>query len=148
MDRAAAVLASAGVEQALVNLGGDVRVIGSHADGVPWQIGIREPRPPENAPDQCFATIPVTHGAIATSGDYERFIEVDSKRYCHVLNPRTGWPVTTWRSVSVVGTLCVQAGALSTIAMLKGEGAQAFLDAEGVSYLLCNSRGEVFRTGT
>ena len=148
VDRAAAVLASAGVEQALVNLGGDVRVIGSHADGVPWQIGIREPRPPENAPDQCFATIPVTHGAIATSGDYERFIEVDSKRYCHVLNPRTGWPVTTWRSVSVVGTLCVQAGALSTIAMLKGEGAQAFLDAEGVSYLLCNSRGEVFRTGT
>lgn len=147
VDRAVAVLASTGIAHALVNLGGDVRVIGSRNDGEPWQIGIRDPRPHDSAPDQCFATIPVQHGAIATSGDYERFIEVDGKRYCHVLNPRTGWPVSSWRSVSVVGTLCVQAGALSTIAMLKGEGAQAFLDAEGVSYLLCDSRGEVFRTG-
>ena len=147
VDRAAAALASAGIEHALVNLGGDVRVIGSRADGEPWQIGIRDPRPPEGSPDQCFATIPVQHGAVATSGDYERFIELDGKRYCHVLNPRTGWPVSAWRSVSVVGGLCVQAGALSTIAMLKGEGAQAFLDAEGVSYLLCDAHGEVFRSG-
>jgi len=147
VDRAAAVLAAAGVHNALVNLGGDVRVIGVQADGEPWQIGIREPRPSPNAPDQCFATIPLRHGAIATSGDYERFIEVDGVRYCHVLDPRTGWPVSAWRSVSVVGALCVQAGALSTIAMLKAEQAQSFLDGEGVSYLLCDARGEVFRSG-
>ncbi len=146
VDRAASLLVSAGVEHALVNLGGDVRVIGSRFDGQPWHIGIRDPRPPDNAPDQCFATIPVRHGAIATSGDYERFIEVGGQRYCHVLNPHTGWPVSGWRSVSVVGALCVQAGALSTIAMLKGEGARAFLDAEGVSYLLCDCHGEVFRS--
>ncbi|MEO7256237.1 MAG: FAD:protein FMN transferase [Casimicrobium sp.] len=148
VDRAATLLEASGVRHGLINLGGDVRAVGPQLDGSAWQIGIREPRDPGSASNdhnRCFASLPLIHGAIATSGDYERFIEVDGKRYCHILNPKTGWPVSHWRSVSVVGTVCVLAGALSTIAMLKGADAEDFLNSEDVSYLLNNSDGKVVR---
>lgn len=143
VDRAATLLEASGVRHGLINLGGDVRAVGPQLDGSAWQIGIRAPRAPLNEGNHCFATLPLTHGAIATSGDYERFIEVDGQRYCHILNPKTGWPVSHWRSVSVVGTVCVLAGALSTIAMLKGAEAEDLLNSENVSYLLNDSEGNV-----
>ena len=159
VDRAATLLESAGVKHGLVNLGGDVRVLGPRPDGSPWSIGIRDPRAdaqahsdaqshahtPAHHDDHCFASIAISHGAIATSGDYERYIEVDGQRYCHILNPTTGWPVAHWRSVSVLGSLCVLVGALSTIAMLKGKRAVSFLDSENVSYLLCDADGKLTR---
>ena len=145
VDRASTLLEASGVQHGLVNLGGDVRAIGPQLNGVAWQIGIRDPRAPATAPDRCFASLPLIQGAIATSGDYERFIEVDGKRYCHILNPKTGWPVSHWRSVSVVGTACVLAGALSTIAMLKGSDAEDFLQTEGVGYLLQDAVGDILR---
>ena len=77
------------VEHGLVDLGGDIRAIGAHPDGTPWKIGIRHPRNPAAA----IAIINLSGEALATSGDYERFIEVEGRRYCHILNPRTGWPV-------------------------------------------------------
>lgn len=149
VDRAATLLEASGVTHALINLGGDVRAIGPELDGSAWQIGIRDPRNPCGAAltaddrNRCFASLPLIHGAIATSGDYERFIEIDGKRYCHILNPKTGWPVSHWRSVSVVGATCVLAGALSTIAMLKGADAEDFLDTENVSYLLNDGDGKL-----
>ncbi len=143
VDRAATLLEARGVKHGLVNLGGDVRAVGPQGNGEPWQIGIRDPRAPATEPNRCFASLPLIHGAIATSGDYERFIEIDGKRYCHILNPKTGWPVSHWRSVSVVGTVCVLAGALATIAMLKGVEAGDFLETEGVSYLLHDAAGGV-----
>ncbi len=145
VDRAATLLEASGVKHGLVNLGGDVRAIGPQLNGAAWQIGIRDPRAPANEPNRCFATLPLIHGAIATSGDYERFIEVAGKRYCHILNPKTGWPVSHWRSVSVVGTVCVSAGALSTIAILKGADAADFLETEAVGYLLQDAEGGIFR---
>ncbi len=143
VDRAATSLEASGVRHGLINLGGDVRAIGPQLDGSAWQIGIRDPRAPVNEENRCFASLPLTHGAIATSGDYERFFEVNGKRYCHILNPKTGWPVSHWRSVSVVGTVCVLAGALATIAMLKGPDAKDFLDTENVAYLLNDREGNV-----
>lgn len=145
VDRAATLLEASGVKHGLVNLGGDVRAIGARGNGAPWQIGIRDPRAPATEPNRCFASLPLIHGAIATSGDYERFIEIGGKRYCHILNPKTGWPTSHWRSVSVVGTACVLAGALATIAMLKGSDAADFLQTEGVSYLLNDSAGDITR---
>ncbi len=145
VDRVATLLESSGVKHGLVNFGGDVRAIGPQIDGTAWPIGIRDPRALKSESNRCFATLPLIYGAIATSGDYERFIEVDGKRYCHILNPKTGWPVSHWRSVSVVGTVCVLAGALSTIAMLKGEDAPDFLQSEGVSYLLQDADGNLVR---
>ena len=119
VDRAAALLAQAGVRHGFVNLGGDLRVIGPQADGTPWRIGVRHPRDP----DALLTTLELAGGALASSGDYERCIVVDGVRYGHILNPRTGWPVRTLAAVSVVAPHCVVAGSAATIAMLKeGDG--------------------------
>src|SRR5689334_1174200 len=81
VDRAALVLREAGIASALVNLAGDVMVVGPQPGGAPWRVGIRHPRDASRV----VATLDIESGAIATSGDYERFIEVDGVRHCHVL---------------------------------------------------------------
>ncbi len=130
-DRAAALARQAGVNAGLVDLGGDVCVIGPHPDGRPWQIGIRDPRDPNGA----LASLPLSHGALATSGDYERFMEVDGKRYCHLLDPRTGWPVEGLAAVTVVAEQCLIAGTATTIAMLKGRYGRRWLEELGLPHL-------------
>lgn len=140
-DRAAEVLAEQGVEHAYVNLGGDMRFLGPRPDGRPWDIGIQDPRDM----GATVASIPVSRGALATSGDYERFIEIDGRRYCHVLDPRSGMPVSHWRSVSVVAPLAITAGSCTTIAMLLEEDGIGFLDRSGMSYLAIDHQGQIFR---
>ena len=140
-DRAATLCIERGVAHALINLGGDVRAIGGQPDGSPWRIGIRDPRAPERA----IAGLDVVDGAVATSGDYQRYFEVDGRRYCHVLDPQTGMPVAHWRSVSVVAPLCVVAGSCATIAMLLEERALAFLDSQRVDYLAVDRDGNSYR---
>jgi thiamine biosynthesis lipoprotein len=130
-DRAATICADHGIRHGLVNLAGDVRVLGPQADGTPWRIGIVHPR----RPGATIAGLELAAGAVATSGDYERFFELDGRRYCHILNPHTGRSVTHWQSVSVVAPLCVVAGSCATIAMLREGGASDFLDAQGVEWL-------------
>lgn len=100
----------------LVNLGGDVRIIGPHPDGASWKVGIQHPRIP-NTP---IATIDIPKGAIATSGDYERYMIVDGKRYCHILNPKTGLSIQPFYSgLSIVAEQCLVAGSFSTIGLMK-----------------------------
>jgi thiamine biosynthesis lipoprotein len=132
-DRAATLLAERGIARALVDLGGDVRALGAQEGGAPWRVGIRHPRGAR--PDEAVAAIEVVDAAVATSGDYERFIEIDGRRYCHILDPRSGWPVTHWQSVSVVAPLAIVAGSCATIAMLLGARAPDFLHAQGVRWL-------------
>jgi FAD:protein FMN transferase len=141
-DRAATILAEQGVQHGLVNLGGDLRVIGPREDGSPWLMGIAHPRT-ENA---VIASIPIISGALATSGDYERFFIENGQRFCHILNPKSGWPTELWQSISVIAPVCVAAGALSTIAMLKGPDAITFLDTQGVSYLAVDAEGNITRS--
>jgi thiamine biosynthesis lipoprotein len=130
-DRAATILRSRGMRHGLANLGGDIRAIGPQPDGSPWRVGVRPPR----ADGVAVAGFDLADGALATSGDYERYFEIGGKRYCHILDPRTGMPVTHWQSVSVSAPLCVVAGSCATIAMLRGADAPAFLDAQGVTWL-------------
>lgn len=115
-DRAAAVCASLGVKHGLVDLGGDIAVIGPHPNQEAWRIGIRHP----GKPDLAMATVEIGRGALATSGDYERLIEIDGKRYCHLLDPHSGWPVRGLSSVSVLADRCLVAGSIASIALLKG----------------------------
>jgi thiamine biosynthesis lipoprotein len=84
-------------------------------------------------------------GALATSGDDERYIDYAGRSYCHILNPCTGWPEHEWQSVSVVAPACLAAGALATIAMLKGAEAQSFLRDQGVAHVLVDAAGLVTR---
>jgi thiamine biosynthesis lipoprotein len=118
-DRAAAVLLSHGIAHGFVNLGGDVVVTGPQSGGQPWSLGIRHPR----REGEVVETVAITSGAVATSGDYERYIEVDGRRYSHILDPRNGQPVLGLQSVTVFASSCLIAGAVTTIAMLKGNDA-------------------------
>lgn len=116
-DRAAAVLLALGVKHGLVELGGDIRIVGPHPDGSPWRIGVRHPR----RPAEPIATLELHQGAIASSGDYERFFEHGGKRYCHILDPRSGWPVQSFAGVSVLAEQCLIAGTATTVGILRGE---------------------------
>jgi thiamine biosynthesis lipoprotein len=141
-DRAAGVLAERGLRHALVNLGGDVRVLGPQADGRPWRVAIQHPR----RADALLADVEVRDGAVATSGDYERGFERDGVRYSHVLDPRTGWPVAGPQSVTVLAPICVVAGVHATLALLHGDGASEYLAAAGLPYLLVDRAGAVSGT--
>lgn len=140
-DRAAARLLAQGVLHGYVNLGGDMRFLGPMPDGQPWSIGIQDPRLPEAT----LATIPMSGGALATSGDYERYFERDGRRYCHILDPGSGMPVTGWRSVSVVAPLAVAAGSYATIAMLQQARGLDFLENSGMAYLAVDAAGQLHR---
>jgi thiamine biosynthesis lipoprotein len=139
-DRVAELCRRRGTAHGLVDLGGDLSVIGPHPDGEPWRIGVRHPRWAEAA----MASISLAGGAIASSGDYERSMVVDGVRYSHLLDPRTGWPVEGGlAAVSVVASHCLIAGTASTIAMLKGAvDGVAWLEALGLPNLRmdCHSR--------
>ena len=141
-DRAATVLRDAGIAHGLVNLGGDVRAFGGRDDGVPWRIGIRHPRR-----DGPIATVELHDGAVATSGDYERHFELDGRRYCHLLDARTGWPVAHWQSVSVVAPLAILAGSYATTAMLAAAEAEDLLARHALCALLVAADGSVRRCG-
>ena len=142
-DVAANFCILAGIQGGLVNLGGDICIIGPHPDGSPWKVGIRHPR----NPSMPMSFVMLSKGGLASSGDYERFMMVDGIRYAHIINPHTGWPVNTLASTSVCAEQCVVAGTSSTIAMLKGEqlGA-AWLEELGLPYLCMNQNEEVFGT--
>lgn len=142
-DRAAAVLLSYGVRHGFVNLGGDVVVTGPHADGEPWQLGIRHPRDDR----RLLATLPIVSGAVATSGDYERYLDFEGRRYSHILNPKTGESVAGLQSVTVLASSCLVAGSISTIAMLRGGGQEkhsgaAWLADCGAHYLAVGADGK------
>jgi len=140
-DRAASVLHECGIKHGYVNLGGDIRIVGPQADGRPWTLGVQHPR----LTDSVLASLQLASGALATSGDYERYFELAGRRYCHVLDPRTGWPVEYWQSVSVAAPVCSAAGAFCTIAMLMGERGAGFIASQGTGYLAVDHAGRVHR---
>ncbi|MBI3794806.1 MAG: FAD:protein FMN transferase [Nitrospinae bacterium] len=115
-DKAADVLADNGIMHGLVDLGGDMNVLGPHPNGEPWQIGIIHPR----EPGQLLGNVAIHKGALASSGDYERCVIIDGERYSHILNPKTGRPSKGLASASVMAQRCILAGSMTTIALLKG----------------------------
>jgi len=97
LDDAVAILKAHGIDNALVNIGGNVIALGAHGDRA-WRVGIQHPRKPGT-----LATLDLLDGeAIGTSGDYQRYFEVDGHRYSHLIDPRSGQPATGMQSVSVL----------------------------------------------
>jgi thiamine biosynthesis lipoprotein len=117
IDRAAAVLLAAGVEDFLAQAGGDLYVHGRRADGSPWIAGVRDPRGPDGS---YFARMPVVDHAFSTAGDYERSYIVDGKRYHHIIDPRTGYPATASRSVTIWAKDAFTADALDDAVFILG----------------------------
>lgn len=140
-DRAAHILIAQGVRNGYVNLAGDIHVMGPQGDQQPWLIGIQDPR----QADRLVASIPIASGALATSGDYERFFELDGHRYCHILHPQSGQPVSHWRSVSVLAPSAIVAGSYSSIAMLQQAQGREFLEDSGLVYLAIDHLGAMHR---
>ncbi len=130
------------IHHGLVNLGGDMAVVGDKPDLSPWCVGVRNPQQPQ----QAVVDIPLTQGAIATSGYYERYMLVDGERYCHIINPMTGWPVRYCATVSVVSPSCLVSGSLATIAMLKQDEAVIWLEEQGAVFFLQNHEAQRFGT--
>ena len=115
----------------VVNFGGDLACSGPRLDGSSWTIGVENSERDQTS----VATVSLSQGAVATSGDSRRYLLKDGVRYSHILNPLTGKSIIDApHAISVAAANCMQAGMLSTFAMLQGEQAEAFLEAQGVQY--------------
>jgi thiamine biosynthesis lipoprotein len=120
VDQVAALLQNRGFKHFLVEIGGEVYAEGSRKDGAPWRVGIN--RPLKDAPrDAVYRVVALSGRAMATSGDYRNFIEINGKRYSHVIDPRTGYPVANGVvSATVLADKCTFADGLATALMVMG----------------------------
>ncbi len=130
VDRSVQIVKALTNESVLVNFGGDLATTGERRDHGHWSVG-RLITGKENA----VTLFQMRRGAIATSGDAHRFLLKDGVRYSHVLNPKTGWSVPNApHTVSVAAPTCIEAGMLSTMAMLQGDQAEEFLKLQEVEF--------------
>ncbi|SHE23392.1 FAD:protein FMN transferase [methanotrophic endosymbiont of Bathymodiolus puteoserpentis (Logatchev)] len=140
-DSIAQLLQSLGVVSGIVELGGDIKVIGPQPNGQGWPVAIRDPR----QPDKVIIQLNLFTGALASSGDYERFQLIDGVRYSHLLNPKTGKPVTGLRAVSILSEHCVVAGSVATLAMLKGDQGLPWLQENQLPFFCCQNDGQIYK---
>lgn len=117
VDKAAAILTSKGLASFFVQAGGDLFTRGTKPDGSAWSAGIRDPR---GSAEQYFATLPVSDHAFSTAGDYERSYVVGGKRYHHIIDPRTGFPATASRSVTIYAPTAFIADAIDDAVFILG----------------------------
>jgi thiamine biosynthesis lipoprotein len=130
VDRVLGLVAARFAGAALVNFGGDLAA-NRAPSAAPWQVGVQRP----DTEREARLLLELSRGGLATSGDTYRFLLREGVRYGHILDPRSGWPVRdTPRSVTVAAASCVEAGMLATFAMLRGSGAESFLEEQGVRY--------------
>ncbi|HEX9773082.1 MAG TPA: FAD:protein FMN transferase [Steroidobacteraceae bacterium] len=140
VDRGIDVLRQLGVERAMVNAGGDTRIIGDRL-GRPWVVGIRHP----DDENRIVLRIPLTDAALSTSGDYERFFEEDGVRYHHILDPRTGKSASKLRSVTIIAPTATRTDALTkSVFVLGAADGIAFIDTlEDVDAIAVTPEGKV-----
>ena len=144
IDLAVARLHDAGFDDFLLVAGGQVYGAGDKS-GTPWRVGVRDPR---GAPDDLIASIELENASASTSGDYERFFEIDGTRYHHILDPRTGWPSRGAQSVTLVASEATLADALSTAVMILGPTrGRTVIDEFGVWALVVDASGTPVEMG-
>ena len=147
-DRAKEILAQNEVKSAILNLGGTVAAVGTKPDGSDWKVGISDPE----STGGYFATVTLRDKIVATSGSYERYFEQDGKRYCHILDPKTGMSADSGVvSVSIISDNGLYCDALSTALFVMGaEKAQAYWknqqDLPPFDYILLDDTGKVYVT--
>ena len=140
VDRGIAILQGLGIERAMVNAGGDTRIIGDRL-GRPWIVGTRHP----DDERRVVLRIPLTDTAMSTSGDYERYFEEDGVRYHHILDPRTGRSASKVRSVTVIAPTATRTDALTKSVFVMGaEDVIRFIDTlDGVDAIAVTPEGKV-----
>ena len=132
-----------GMEHALISVGGNVCAVGGKADAASWVVGVENPRPDSGKP--YIATVELDSGCIVTSGDYQRYYEVDGRRYCHIIDPETGMPAEFFPSVTVMAEDSGMADAFSTALFVMGqeEGLALVEELEDVEALWVMEDGEI-----
>lgn len=139
VDKTLEFILSRGYQNCLVNAGGDLRASGKHITRE-WTTGIQHPRM-----KSVLASLPVNDEAIVTSGDYERYIVIDGKKYAHIINPQTGYPVDEMISVTVIAPTALEADAFSTAVFVLGmkEGYELIESQKNIEALLIDANGKV-----
>lgn len=141
VDKAAEVFRKNGVNNFLINGGGDIYFSG-HKFGKPWIAGIQHPREDRG---KVIASFPITqNGSLVTSGDYERFVDYKGKRYHHIIDPRTGYPSEGVQSVSVWASKALEADAFATAIFILGpeKGLELSRQKEGIKAVIIDAHGE------
>lgn len=150
VDEAVKVLKGHGIERALVDAGGDLYALGTKPGGEPWRIGIQDPYH-ANDSETLVGKLKINDCAVATSGDYQRFTVIKGKKYSHIVNPLTGWPVENVPGVTVIAKDTLTADALATALSVMGieEGIELAKSIPGVEALiigLSNNQLQYVRT--
>ena len=153
-DKAVEVLKRNGIHAGLVSVAGDIKAFGLKPDGMPWKIGIRNPRIPPlvkggegGFTDDIMATIELRDMAISTSGDYERYFMLDGRRYHHILDPKTGYPAEESQSVSIITNKALFTDAFATGVFIQGhEKGMRVLEKMGFDGVIVDSQGKVHIT--
>jgi thiamine biosynthesis lipoprotein len=147
VDRISDLLAERGLENTLVEIGGELRARGERPEGGPWRLAVESPDPAER---RFVDALSVSDVAVATSGDYRNFFEVDGRRYSHLVDPRTGYPVAhDLVSVTVVDAQCMLADALATALIVLGlEEARVLAEREGSRRILYRGQTRALRYTT
>ncbi len=141
-EQAKKIMQQNGVEHAIVNASGDLTVWGFQPNGKPWTIGIANP----NQANQYFSSVELTNTSIATSGNYEKFVIIDEKKYSHTINPKTGLPICGIKSVTVITPNAEFADALATPISIMGieVGLNLVNQLQQVECIIINDLNQIF----
>ncbi len=140
-DRAKKILKDQGVCAGIINASGDLNTWGTQVDGSDWKVGIKNPL----NKNKIFAMMPVSNGAVVTSGNYEKYVQLDGKRYSHIINPKTGYPSSGIVSASVFASKAELADALATSVFVMGVdvGLDFIEQLKGVECILVDDSGKI-----
>jgi thiamine biosynthesis lipoprotein len=142
-DRVADLFRKRGITNAIIAVAGDIWVLGHREDGSPWRIGVQHPR----EHDKTLTVLELSDKYISTSGDYERFVIREKKRYHHIIDPRTGKPSKGVISVTLVGDRGAIIDPLSKVPFILGpEDGMKFVRKFGAEAIIVDEQGKVFMT--
>ena len=149
-DKAIESIKAKGVRASLVAVGGDIKTFGIKPDNRPWKVGVQNPRADFNnqkAGEDIFLSLSLSDKAISTSGDYQRFVVVNGKRYHHIINPGTGFPASAVMSVSVISSEGYIADGLSTAVFILGSvKGMELLESMGLDGIIVDEKEEILIT--
>ena len=144
-ERAKLIMKGMGVKSGIVNAAGDMTTWGFQPDGKPWTIGIADP----NSKDKIFSYMNITDLAVATSGNYEKYILVNGQRYSHTINPKTGLPIRGIKSVTIISQNAEVADAMATPVMIMGiiPGLDMINQMKGIEAIIVDDNDKVYASG-
>ena len=141
-DRARTLLQNEGVKDGFVNAAGDLTTWGNQPDGKAWTIGIANP----DAKHYPFSTLQISDSAVATSGNYEKFVVIDGNKYSHTIDPKTGLPVTGIKSVTIISPHAEVSDALATPVMIMGTevGLDLINQIHGIGCIIVDDHNRIY----